>query len=298
MRSLHLPGMDDSMAEQDVDGGALLDTPVVKGLGQYPTPVWLAEAVVERYFSDLNASDCVLEPTCGEGHFLQAIPAHVAAYGVEIDPAKAAEARVRTGRQVITGDILTVPLDIMPTAIIGNPPFDSVLIQQLLARAHELLPDGGRCGLLLPAYLFQTASRVMEYAEKWSMQQEMIPRNVFEGLSKPLIFTVFSKDAKRTLVGFAFYREADSVLRLKKQARAILDRARTSMSVWRQVVDAALADLGGEASVSQIYAALEGRRPTENHWHREKVRQTLGRYFVRVGDGRYSRPQQILGVAA
>ena len=152
--------------------------------------------------------------------------------------------------------------------------------------------------MLLPAYLFQTASRVMEYAEKWSMHQEMIPRNVFEGLSKPLIFTVFSKDAKRTLVGFAFYREADAVLRLKKQARAILDRARTSMSVWRQVVDAALADLGGEASVSQIYAALEGRRPTENHWHREKVRQTLGRYFVRVGDGRYSRPQQILGVAA
>ena len=260
MRSLHLPGMDDSMAEQDVDGGALLDTPVVKGLGQYPTPVWLAEAVVERYFSDLNASDCVLEPTCGEGHFLQAIPAHVAAYGVEIDPAKAAEARVRTGRQVITGDILTVPLDIMPTAIIGNPPFDSVLIQQLLARAHELLPDGGRCGLLLPAYLFQTASRVMEYAEKWSMQQEMIPRNVFEGLSKPLIFTVFSKDAKRTLVGFVLPRGRFGSA-TQEAGTGVLDRAH-SMSVWRQVVDAALADLGGEASVSQIYAALEaGVRP-------------------------------------
>lgn len=297
MRNLALPGMYDVMTATDMpNDAASLDVDTVKALGQYATPVWVASALMERYFADLGARDCVLEPSCGAGHFLQAVPAYVPAYGVEIDPAKAAQAVARTGRQVVVGDFRSVELDLMPTAIIGNPPFELDVIDGFLERAHALLPNGGRCGLLLPAYMFQTAARVVGYARKWSILQEMIPRNVFQGLSKPLVFALFSKDVRRVLVGFALYHEADSVLRLKQKAREILDRGRCSVSVWRQVVDAALADLGGEAKVSQICAAIEGRRPTNNHWHREKVRQTLGRYFVRVGDGRYSRPQHVLDV--
>lgn len=69
-------------------------------LCQWFTPAWLAEALVERHFSRLDAADLVLEPTCGAGAFLRAIPAHVPAIGVEIDPALAAAARA-TGREVL-----------------------------------------------------------------------------------------------------------------------------------------------------------------------------------------------------
>jgi type I restriction-modification system DNA methylase subunit len=61
-----------------------------RSMGQYMTPDWAAEALVDRYFSDLGESDLVLEPSCGRGAFLRALPAHVQALGVEIDPNLAA----------------------------------------------------------------------------------------------------------------------------------------------------------------------------------------------------------------
>lgn len=39
-------------------------------IGQYPTPLWMAEAMVERHFPQLDLADMVLEPTCGRGPFL------------------------------------------------------------------------------------------------------------------------------------------------------------------------------------------------------------------------------------
>lgn len=171
----------------------------IKELGQYPTPVWVAEAIVERYFFDLEASDCVVEPSCGPGAFLAAIPRQVAAIGVEIDALIAEEARRNTGRPVLQGDFQSVRLDIQPTVIIGNPPFNMKLVDGFLNRAHELLPEGGKCGFILPSFAFQTASRVSAYAERWSLMQEMIPRNIFRGLSLPLVFAIFSKDRKRKM---------------------------------------------------------------------------------------------------
>lgn len=268
----------------------------IKLLGQYPTPVWVAEALIERHFSRLDSSDCVIEPSCGPGAFLAAIPADVQAIGVEIDALVAAEAVRNTGRPVLVGDFRTVQLDVQPTIILGNPPFNLKLIDGFLTRSLALLPDGGRVGFILPAYAFQTAARVAGYAEKWSLMQEMIPRNIYPGLSLPLVFALFSKEKHRTMVGFALYREATDVQGLPAPYREALSKG--AGPVWREVVSAALRALGGEASVQDLYAEISGNRPTQTEFWQAKVRQTLRRYadyFAPIAHGRYrlqSEPMQ------
>lgn len=120
---------------------------LARDLGQYPTPVWFAERIVEKYFPALDGGDLVLEPSCGAGAFLHALPAHVPAIGVEWDADLAEQARRETGRRIVTGDFRHVSIDVQPTAIIGNPPFKAELIDGFLTRAHELLPAGGRARL-------------------------------------------------------------------------------------------------------------------------------------------------------
>ena len=259
---------------------------MAKQLGQYATPVWFAERVVARYFPALDRGDLVLEPSCGAGNFLHAIPAHVPAVGVEWDADLAAQARRETGRRVITGDFRAVALDVEPTAVIGNPPFRVDLVEGFLARCHELLPAGGRAGFILPACVFQTAARVVRLAARWSIAQEMIPRNVFHRLSLPLVFAVFSKDRERVLVGFALYHDADDVLRMPAEYREALA---AGAGVWRRLVRVALKRLGGRARLAELYAELEGKRPGTGQWWREKVRQTLRAYddFHALGEGHY-----------
>ena len=77
-------------------------------LDQYPTPAWVANALMRSHFGDLGSSDVVCDPTCGPGRFLQAVPGHVQAFGVELDPALAEQARALTGRPVVQGDVRTV----------------------------------------------------------------------------------------------------------------------------------------------------------------------------------------------
>ena len=258
-------------------------------LGQYPTPSWAAEALYERHFSDLDSNDLVAEPACGEGRFLAVVPAFVPAVGVEIDPNKAAQARLLTGRHVITGDFCGVELPSQPTVILGNPPFRLDLIDRFLDRAHGLLPDGGRVGFLLPAYAFQTAGRVTGYASRWSIAQEMIPRNIFCGLKLPLVFALFRKDRRRKLIGFALYQETADVQSLPRVYRDVL--AQGSGPVWLRVIEKALERPGGEADLTDIYVEMEPARPTGNRWWKEKIRQTLRRYadrFTATGKGRYA----------
>lgn len=266
----------------------------IKELGQYPTPVWVAEAIVDRHFRDLDASDCVVEPSCGPGAFLAAIPLGVSAFGVEIDPCVAQQARLHTGRPVLLGDFQTIPLDVKPTVILGNPPFNMKVVDGFLDRAHQLLPDGGRCGFILPAYAFQTAARVAGYADRWSLMQEMIPRNIYPGLSLPLVFAMFSKDRRRTMIGFALYREAADMQSLAQPYRDTL--ATGAGPVWLLVVEEALRRLGGEADVQTLYAEIEGKRPTRTQFWKEQIRRTLRRYgkrFVALGGGRYQLHPQL-----
>jgi len=260
-----------------------------KKLCQFFTPLWVAEALVERHFPKLDIADLVIEPSCGEGSFLKAIPSHVPAIGVEIDPQVAVVAREETGREIICGDFRTIQIDVQPTAIIGNPPFIMDTIDGFLERAHQMLPDGGRAGLILPAYGMQTAQRVAGYNERWSITAEMIPRNVFTRLREPLVFAVFSKDRRRVLVGLALYNEAADVKGLAKPYKEALSGTRGSM--WKTVCRVALERLGGEADLVAIYAEIEGNRPSRTQFWREKIRQTLREYadcFRVVATGRYA----------
>lgn len=257
-------------------------------LHQWFTPAWVCEAIIDRHYSRLDMADTVLEPSCGDGRFLLALPDEVNAIGVEIDPVLAQVARELTGRTVITGDFLTADIPGPITHVIGNPPFDARLIHGFLDRAHGLLEDGGSCGLLLPAYVLQTSSKVMSMNRQWSISQELMPRNIFPRLRLPLVFAMFRKDRVRELVGFFLYREAADVSGMPADLREALLRP-VSRSVWRAAVRAAFARIGAtSASLDQLYGAVE--KPRRNYFWREKVRQVLQTYpeFQRAGAGQWA----------
>lgn len=262
------------------------NTARIAAYSQYMTPCWAAQALVERHLSDLTASDVVVEPTCGRGAFLGAIPSHVPALGIEIDPELADEARCATGRRVITGDFRQVTLDVKPTHLIGNPPFKLALVDQLLDFAHKNLPADGRISLILPAYTTQTASRVVRYSDRWSIMAEQLPRGLFQGIECPIAFFTFRKDQRRVLVGMALYFETDEIARMPKDVQETL---RTHSRTWRQVLMDAMDRLGGRATLSQIYSAVAPNRPSANPAWKEQIRKVARQCLTPVGPGEYAR---------
>lgn len=257
---------------------------------QHFTPAWAAEMLVQRYFPTLSAHDVVWEPTCGDGRFLLAVPGTVPAFGTELDPLQAEAARQNTGREVIVGDCLTVDLPRRPTAVLGNPPFRAELVQALLDRCHYELADSECVGLLLPVYLFQTAATVLRYHHRWSISQELLPRNLFDGLSTPLLFATFVKERNRRLHGFFLYAETQAVRTgVNPRIRAFLIGNLSSAHCWRDAVRTALEACGGSASLSELYECFEiGGRPTATRFWREKIRQIARRHFPRTAPGTYS----------
>lgn len=215
------------------------------------------------------------------------------AIGVEIDPLQAEQARVHSGRKVLVGDFLSLPLDMagQVNAIIGNPPFQSDQVAGFLNRCHGLLQEGGQAGFILPAYILQTSSKVEEYAKQFSISQQLLPRNLFPGLKLPLVFAKFTKEEHRRLFGFLLYEQAQEIRKMDKQTRAELEQIRTPGSVWRPVLVSVLERLGGMGSLQDIYQLLAGNRPTTNASWQAKVRQTLYRHpdiFARADKGVYS----------
>src|SRR5579863_8299544 len=187
----------------------------------YPTKHWLAQLLVETYFGDLSASDHIADFGCGDGVFLDALPSHVRKTGVELNPALAARA-IAKGHDVIVGDFATAALPDTLTAAIGNPPFDSDLIDALLARLATRFDSGRRAGFVLPAYYFQTSHHVHKLRESWSIATELIPRDVFQGLSMPLTFSVFTRSAERRLFGLALYDHVRDVLTMHAHVQGTL----------------------------------------------------------------------------
>lgn len=255
-------------------------------LGQWFTPRWVAEILAADALQGLGEVG-VIEPSCGDGAFLSAIPGHLDAVGVEIDPVVAARAAACTGRQVIVGDFATAEVAVRNLGlVVGNPPYSMPVIDAFVMRSHDLLPEDGVCALLLPAHVLSTTSRVNRWAERFSIEQRMVPRSIFPRISLPLVWTRFVKSQRRTLVGFMLFEEQTDVETMPKAVRKALGGPGT----WREAVGLAIHSLGGEAELGEIYRAVEPRRPSGNRWWRDKVRQTAGLYYRRTGTHRFALP--------
>ena len=260
----------------------------MNNLCQYFTPTWAAELLVRRHFPDLSAGDVVVEPSCGDGRFLMAIPEQVDAYGIEIDAAMAAQAVQNSGRQVLVGDFTQLQLPRRPTVILGNPPYVSDIIDRFMDRCFEALEYDGRVGFLLPVYYLQTASKVMDLQRRFSIAQELLPRNLFDRMTQPLMWCMFTKARRTVLSGFFLYAETHALADMQKDIRGMFIGNGARATCWRDAVQMALEACGGRARLEQIYAVVEGNRPSSNPWWREKVRQIAGRYFERVAPGEYA----------
>lgn len=259
-----------------------------KKLGQFFTQAWAGEQLFDAHFGHLTGSDMVWEPTCGPGLMLAAIPAHIPCIGTEIDPLLAQRARIDSGRPVIAGNCLEVELPAI-TAVFGNPPFSSPIFKRLMDRCAILLQPGQKAGFILPAYFFGYARQIMKFNRKWTLSQEIIPRDLFPKLTMPLIFGSFTRDNRPQLIGFRLFPELASIRQLSERAQEDLSiRIDGPRSVWRETVKQVLNELGGTAPLSDIYRHMEGRRPTTNQFWKEKIRQVCQQSFNRVQEGVYS----------
>jgi adenine-specific DNA-methyltransferase len=264
-------------------------------LGQYFTPAWACELIVRNYYPNLNKFDVVRDPACGDGRFLAAIPAHVPAFGIEIDPVMAQLARQVSGRDVICADFATYGMATMPeqtTLFIGNPPFKYRTIMIFLDVCWRLLQEGGRVGFILPSSFFQTSTTLPKLAH-WSLAQDMLPRDLFDGLRLPLNFVQFTKSQHPVIAGFFLYTERAMLNSLRKYFREMFTGNKSRPNVWKEAVYAALKVRGGRATLAQLYETIEESPPTDgNQWIREKVRQVAGQHFTRVAPGVFEIPEK------
>ncbi len=256
-------------------------------LGQWFTPRWAAEVLAADALLGLGDVG-VVEPSCGDGAFLSAIPERHDAVGVEIDPRMAEAAAVATGRTVIVGDFATAEIAVRDLGlVVGNPPYSMPIIDSFVTRSHELLPEDGVCALLLPAHVLSTTSRVNRWNAMFAIEQRMVPRSLFPRISLPLVWTRFVKSRRRTMVGFMLFDEQTDVETMPASVRRALGRPGT----WREAVGIAIHSLGGEATLKEIYRAIEPKRPSGNQWWKDKVRQTAGLYFRRTGPHTFAIPE-------
>jgi hypothetical protein len=266
---------------------------------QGQTPLYVAEMLWERHFAKhIQRTDILLEPTCGRGAFLRAIPPRIAAFGIERDADLAQAARLTSGRPVIVGDIATAAVPQAPTQILGNPPFVLGLLLQLLDRARGwFTEDGQRAGLILAAEMLSTPATVARLARHWRIEQELLPRTLFHKMRTPILFVQFIHDrhtaTQRRLVGFGLYPEALAFRDLPPASKALLTD--TPLPSWRALAAQGLRQLGGRGSLAEIYAAVEGPAAASgklqgNRFWQPKLRQVLqlGPDFEQVGRGAWA----------
>lgn len=257
---------------------------------QFFTPEWAAVELVERLLlPSLPDKPLVIEPSCGKGAFLKAFPERMDVIGIEVDPEIANEARHNTGRIILNRSFLEPDhkLDGKVDLIVGNPPFSLGLFEKFLDRSHRMLKPEGRCAFILPAYFFQTSTTVARMAERWSLEQYMIPRDLFYELTKPLVFVIFRKGGTSSHKGFLLYTEQEQVRRLSKASMEILVAGRPKTGVWDALIAFALSGSDQGVSLREIYDRVGPKAPATNNFPRERIRATLyrgeGKKYERVG---------------
>lgn len=275
----------------DLFGAASVDADITTdaregdaSLSQWFTPHWVAEELVDDALRGLGHVS-VVEPSCGNGAFLTAIPKSMPAFGVDIDPRVVAAAVANSGREVLVGDFRTIDLAQRQYEVaIGNPPFDMDIVDGFLSRAHRDLPEDGLIAMILPSYAFQTPSRVARWMDSFSIDVNLIPRTLFPGISKPLVWAKYTKTAKRRFSGLMLFSETRDIEAMRPAIREAL----AGPGTWREAVRCALSSLGGEASLKAIYDAICPERRSSTHWQ-PKIRQTLQRGgFTPLGNGRWA----------
>lgn len=266
-----------------------------KQFGQFDTAAWATEILFDAHFSHLTEKDLLWEPTCGYGHALAAVPENIPAFGTELDQHRADHARKHTGRNVVTGDCLTVELPKGISAVFGNPPFIYKIFKGLMDRCSEILGIGNKAGFIVPAYFFQTSNTALDLiGTRWSFNQEMLPRDLFHlngdqnKLQYPLVFATFTRDNCPRIFGMRLYKEVAEIRVLPEDIQQMIgSRINGARSVWRETLTQIITEAGGRASLQEIYRRIEGKRPTENpHW-KEQVRKVVQKSFVRVEPGIY-----------
>lgn len=118
--------------------------------GAVPTPASLARRLVEPLAARLAPGSALLDPGCGDGALLAAARTvagdALRLHGLEIDPARAAEARARLGpgARIAVGDALRAPWPAR-AHVVANPPWASYSGRQAVRRPAHLgsAPAGG-----------------------------------------------------------------------------------------------------------------------------------------------------------
>lgn len=265
------------------------------GLSQYMTPAWASSLIVNKFYPSLSENDFCVEPSCGQGSFLNAIPDNVPAIGIEVDPVLAQEARYLTGRVVHEADVLEFKFDRPVSHMIGNIPFHTKFLSDLLDKAKGEVVAGGTVGLILSCHMLQTSSNISLWSKDWSIDTHMMPRNIYPGLSKALCFSVFTKDKRQLFKGMALYLETEEINSLDREIKRIFVEQGKG-SVWGRVIESALISLGGKGSLKQVYEFVEGRRPTKNPAWKQQIRKVIrSGLFVDLGGAVYAHPNFALG---
>jgi SAM-dependent methyltransferase len=123
-------------------------TAVSKDLQYYPTPVGLAESIVADIYHVEGSR--VLEPSCGCGRLLDALRGKGAkAYGVEVDPQRAAQARAKGHTVLLANFLETEPTGDFDHVVMNSPFYGKHYAKHVL-HAFKFLKPGGTLSAILP----------------------------------------------------------------------------------------------------------------------------------------------------
>lgn len=147
-------------------------TAVSKDLQFYPTP----QKVIDRIIAGWTlAGKRILEPSCGDGRIMDTLRAKGAdVWGIEIDAARAAEARAK-GHSVIKDNFLTfapgVCMDgstpFLFDMVVMNPPFYGKHYAKHVRHALRFLKPGGSLTAILPATARYDHGLLDDLAPQW-----------------------------------------------------------------------------------------------------------------------------------